>query len=322
MERVVRSSTRRTLVAAGAAAAMSVATLPLAFGPGAAPASAQTPPATTTAAAPAVDVVSAPIHVAETSAGPVAYREVGHGTPLVLVMGFAGTMDDWAPSFVDQLASSFRVVEVDNAGVGKTAAVSPPLTVTAMAGQLSALVSALALGRTAVLGWSMGGMIAQALAVLHPSQVSRLVLAATQAGTGKALPVPVAAAAAAASPNPAAVLSVLFPHSQTAVALAYAGSLVQYPGFYVVTPATKTAQESAVTQWLRGADAAGRAEGSLRVPTLVADGTMDALDPVANSRLLASTIHGAQLVLYPGAGHAFWFQDEGQFVPRVEAFLK
>jgi pimeloyl-ACP methyl ester carboxylesterase len=75
-------------------------------------------------------------------------------------------------------------------------------------------------------------------------------------------------------------------------------------------------------QWLAGSDPAGRAEGDLRVPTLVADGTLDALDPVANDRLLANIINGAQLALYPGAGHAFLFQDENQFVPRVEAFLR
>jgi pimeloyl-ACP methyl ester carboxylesterase len=277
---------------------------------------------TTMAGAAPVNVAAAPIHVAETSAGPVAYREVGRGLPLVLVMGLGGTMDDWAPPFVDRLGADFRVVVLDNAGVGQTGTVRPPLTVTAMADQVSALISALGLGRPAVLGWSMGGMIAQALAVLHPSQVSRLVLAATQAGTGKALPVPPAAAAEAISPNPAVVISALFPPSQAAAAQAYVLSLLQYPGFYRVTAAIKTAQQSAIVQWIAGADPAGRAEGSLRAPTLVADGTVDALDPLANDRLLANIIKGAQLALYPGAGHAFLFQDENQFVPRVEAFLR
>jgi pimeloyl-ACP methyl ester carboxylesterase len=285
-------------------------------------AAASSPTTTTMAGAAPVNVAVAPIHVADTSAGPVAYREVGRGSPLVLVMGLGGTMDDWAPSFVDRLGGDFRVVVLDNAGVGKTGAVRPPLTVRAMANQVSGLISALGLGRPAVLGWSMGGMIAQALAVLHPSQVSRLVLAATQAGTGKALPVPPAAAAAAISPNPAVVISALFPPAQTPAAQAYVLSLLQYPSFYRVTAAIKAAQQSAVMQWLAGSDPAGRAEGDLRVPTLVADGTLDALDPVANDRLLANIINGAQLALYPGAGHAFLFQDENQFVPRVEAFLR
>jgi pimeloyl-ACP methyl ester carboxylesterase len=274
----------------------------------------------TTAPSGSVDIAAAPTNVAVTSAGRVAYREVGHGPPLVLVMGFSGTMDDWAPSFVDQLGAHFRVVVLDNAGVGETAAVGPPLTITAMANQVSALITSLHLGRTAVLGWSMGGMTAQALAVLHPSQISRLVLAATQAGTGKALPIPPAAAAAAA--NPGAVLTVLFPPAQLAAAQAYGESLLEYSGLYRVTPAVKAEQADAVTKWMAGDDAAGRAVGSLHLPALVADGTVDALDPVGNARLLASLIHGAQLALYPGAGHAFLFQDENKFVPRLEAFLR
>jgi len=57
------------------------------------------------------------------------------------------------------------------------------------------------------------------------------------------------------------------------------------------------------------------------VPTLVADGTVDRLDPVSNSHALAKLIAGAKLVLYPGAGHAFLFQDESAFLPVVESFL-
>jgi pimeloyl-ACP methyl ester carboxylesterase len=125
-------------------------------------------------------------------------------------------------------------------------------TITAMANQASALISALGLGRTAVLGWSIGGMIAQALAVLHPAQVSRLVLAATQPGTGAALPIPAAAAAAAASANPAAVLSVLFPPDQAAAAQAYVAGILRYPGFYQAPRPAVATQEQAIRQWLAG----------------------------------------------------------------------
>lgn len=208
----------------------------------------------------------------------------------------------------------------DNAGVGETAAVAP-LTITGMADQTSALVSALHLGPTSVLGWSMGGMIAQALAVLHPSQVSRLVLAATQAGTGKAAAPAAAASAAASSDNPGVVLSVLFPASASAAAEGYALSVLRYPGFYTVPPKLKVAQGTAIDHWFAGSDAAGHEVASVKVPTLVADGTEDALDPVSNDRQLATLIKGAQLVLYPGAGHAFWFQDERGFVARLGAFL-
>ena len=151
-------------------------------------AGAATAEALTPAAAP--NVLTVPVRVAVTADGAVGYRELGSGQPLLLIMGLGGTMDNWSPSFVNALATEHKVVVFDNAGVGETAAISPPLTITDMADQTSALIATLHLGRPSVLGWSMGGMVAQALAVLHPSQVSRLVLAATQAGTGKAVPRP------------------------------------------------------------------------------------------------------------------------------------
>ena len=136
------------------------------------------------------DVLTAPIRVVRTSDGMVAYRELGSGPPLLLIVGAGASMDGWPPSFVDAFADHHKVVVFDNAGVGWTSAVSAPavLSVTAMASQTSALISALRLRRPAVLGWSMGGMIAQDLAVSHPAQVGRLILAATGVGTGKALP--------------------------------------------------------------------------------------------------------------------------------------
>jgi pimeloyl-ACP methyl ester carboxylesterase len=268
-----------------------------------------------------LDVIDAPTRIAHTSAGPVGYREVGAGSPLLLVTGLSASMDDWQPIFVATLAAHHTVVVFDNAGVGQTAALPSPLTITEMAGQASALITTLGLGRTAVLGWSMGGMIAQALAVLHPDQVSKLILAATQPGTGTALPVPAAAAAAVVSPNPATVLSVLFPPGAAAAAQAYVAGILRYPGFYQAPAAVVADQAAAIRQWIAGEDPAGRRLGDITVPTLVADGTVDALDPVANDRQLASRIPGATLLLYPGAGHAFLFQDLTSFLPAVARFL-
>ena len=198
--------------------ALSALSVPALAGPVGAVAEAAVPSATTPGAAPGRNVLAVPVRVAVTDDGDVGYRELGSGPPLLLIMGLGGTMDNWSASFVDGLAAAHKVVVFDNAGVGKTASISPPLTVTGMADQTSALISALHLGPTSVLGWSMGGMIAQALAVLHPSQVSRLVLAATQAGTGKAAAPGAAAAAAASSDDPGAVLSMLFPASASAAA--------------------------------------------------------------------------------------------------------
>src|ERR1700729_4404720 len=151
-------------------------------------------------------VVSAPVRIAHTRLGAVGYRVVGSGPPLVLIMGYAGTMEVWDPRLVHALARHNRVVMFDNAGIGRTQPLpgeqTATLTIDAMADQTSALIDALGLGRPDVLGWSMGGMIAQALAVLHPAQVRRLVLCATYPGTGTVV-LPAVADRLAASDFPA-----------------------------------------------------------------------------------------------------------------------
>ena len=218
---------------------VSALAVPALAGPAVAVGATAVPSSATPEAAPGRNVLAVPVRVAGTDDGDVGYRELGSGPPLLLIMGLGGTMDNWSASFVDGLAAAHKVVVFDNAGVGKTATISPPLTITGMAEQTSALISALHLGPTSVLGWSMGGMIAQALAVLHPSQVSRLVLAATQAGTGKAAAPGAAASAAASSDDPSIVLSTLFPASASAAAELYAFSVLRYPDFYTVAPNVK-----------------------------------------------------------------------------------
>jgi pimeloyl-ACP methyl ester carboxylesterase len=270
----------------------------------------------------ALDVINAPVKVAKTAAGPVGYREVGAGSPLLLITGLGGSIDSWPPSFVAALAADHQVVVPDNPGVGLTVPLNPPTSISVLADQTSALISTLKLGRVAVLGWSMGGMIAQALAVLHPAQVSRLVLAATQPGTGHARPVPAAAAAAVVSGNPVELLAVLFPPGATAAARAYAAGILRYPDYYQAPKNAVASQSLAVQQWIGGDDLAGARFGQVRLPVLVADGTLDQLDPSANDRALAASVPGAKLLLYPGAGHAFLFQDAASFLPAVERFLR
>lgn len=273
-------------------------------------------------AAAAPNITAAPTLVAHTALGTVGYREIGHGPTLLMITGFSAGMDDWAPYFVDALAEHFRVVVFDNAGVGDTAPLPAPLGVSKMAAQTSALISALRLDRPDVLGWSMGGLIAQSLAVSDPHQVDRLILAATQVGTGDAAPVPPAIQAALDTGGPAAALSVLFPPDQSAATRRYVAGILSYPGHYSASAAVRSEQQTAIDQWFAGRDASGRHPGDIHAPTLVADGTQDSLDPVSNDQMLARVIHGARLVLYPGAGHGFLFQDSERFVAELTSFLR
>ena len=162
-----------------------------------------------------------------------------------------------------------------------------------MADQTSALINRLGLGRPDVLGWSMGGMIAQALAVLHPAQVRRLVLCATYPGTGAAM-----RALAGGHARPAAD----FPANQVSAYDAFKAAIAEYPAAPAAAAATKAAQAGAVTEWWNGTDPAGRKIARISVPTLIADGTDDQLDPVANDHTLARLIPGPSWCSTPMPG--------------------
>ncbi|HTT53336.1 MAG TPA: alpha/beta hydrolase [Streptosporangiaceae bacterium] len=256
-------------------------------------------------------VVSAPVRVAHTGLGGVGYRVVGSGPPLVLIMGHGWTMEDWDPRLVHALARHNRVVMFDNSGIGRTQELPGTFGIEAMADQTSALIDTLRLGQPDVLGWSMGGMIAQALAVLHPAQVRRLVLCATYPGTGQAVMPPVTALPAARD----------FPANQGSALAAFKAAIAEYPAAPAVSPGTSGIQSLAMGNWRTGSDAVGRKTARISAPTLIADGADDQLDPVTNDRTLARIIHGSRLVLYPDAGHAFLFQDWPRFAALVESFL-
>ncbi len=269
-----------------------------------------------------LSVVWAPVQTVETSRGMVAYRSVGRGPALILITGYGGTMEGWDRQLVDTLAQHRRVVIFDNAGVGDTAALPQPLTIDAMADQTSAFITALGLKKADVLGWSMGGMIAQALSVRHPGQVRRLILCATFPGDGQAVRPSQSAINALNSGDSKKVMSVLFPPDQTAAQNTALAAESSYPAASPAPAGVVAAQAKAIDAWWAGGDAAGSATASIHVPTLIADGTEDRLDPLGNSYALARLIPGAKLRLYPDAGHAFLFQDEASFAQTVEAFLR
>ena len=267
-----------------------------------------------------VSIASVPVRTVATKLGTVAYRVIGNGPPLVMIMGYGGTMETWDPRLVDALAQRYRVVIFDNAGLGGTQAPPAPLSVDAMANQTSALIAALRLGRPDVLGWSMGSMIAQALAVLHPDQVNRLVLSASYPGNGTAARPPQQAINDLNQGGQQA-LSVLFPADQAGAANGYTAATSSYPAAPPDPPAIVTAQARAIDAWWAGQDPAGTRDATITAPTLIADGAADQLDPAANSHALAGLIPGAKLTLFPDAGHAFLFQDQAAFVPQIESFL-
>jgi pimeloyl-ACP methyl ester carboxylesterase len=269
-------------------------------------------------------ITSVPVQVIQTSDGTVSYRSDGSGRPLVLIMGIGLSQDAWSPTLVNALAKRHRVITFDNAGIGQTAMPPGTLTISAMADQTAALIAALHLRHPDVLGWSMGGTIAQALAVRHPGDVRRLVLCATWPGNGKAtmnVSTGVELLNAFVTSNFSTLMSMVFPPDQLATQSAlYITSITKYPGSAPLASSTvDNAQFVAANGWADGKEQAGH--GRITMPTLIGDGADDVVISPVNAREIARAITGTQVVIYPDAGHMFLFQDATAWAARVNKFL-
>jgi pimeloyl-ACP methyl ester carboxylesterase len=274
------------------------------------------------AAAPPRSIAEAPIRTVNAGQGKIGYRSVGEGKPLVLIMGLSGTMDAWPPRFVDALAARRRVITFDNEGIRRTTLGRGALTIGRMADDAASLIRALKLRRADVLGWSMGGMIAQSLARQHPRRVRRLVLCATAPGDGRATP-PAPDLLAQFAAGTADVFQLLFPPGQESAAQAYIRAVGSYPhSSPVAPPAVTRAQFGASANWLDGADPSGRPLSRLRLPVLVGGGALDRLLPVANQRYLAAALPNARLRVYPDAAHGLIVQHQRELTPVVDRFLR
>lgn len=265
-------------------------------------------------------VTSAPVRTVRTAYGTISYRAVGHGRPLVLIMGLGGSIDTWPPGFVAPLARAHRVFAFDNEGIGRSTLRPGTLTITRMGDDTAAFIAALRLDRPDVLGWSMGGFIAQAFAVRHPGDYRRLILSATGPGDGHGV-LPSGPVIRGLSGQGGNILSYLFPPNQSREAGAFTIAITKYPHFYAAPANIFGLQLVASSQWLAGKDRSGHHDGRISAPTLIGDGVQDQLVPSANSRRMARLIPHARLKLYPDAGHGFIFQDQSNWAALINRFL-
>jgi pimeloyl-ACP methyl ester carboxylesterase len=252
------------------------------------------------------------------------YRSIGRGRPVVFVMGLSGTIDGWPPSFLDAIAANgHRAIVFDNEGVGRSTLRPGTLTIRRMGQDTARLIKALHLRRPDVIGWSMGGMIAQSLAIEYPQRLRKLVLMATAPGDGNATLPDADALTTLSSGDAAALLPDLFPPDQIEARDRYIADLLMRLDLKpIAPPAVITAQLAASAQWMTGADPDGAKIRQLKARTLVGGGELDRLLPIANQRHLAAVIPHAKLIAYPDAAHGFFFQESADFVPRLTAFLR
>jgi pimeloyl-ACP methyl ester carboxylesterase len=264
----------------------------------------------------------------EVGGTPFAYREVGPttGVPVVLLHHFTAVLDDWDPAVVDGIAAERRVILVDLRGVGGSGGTTPD-SIQAMADDAAAFIEALGLSTVDLLGFSLGGMIAQVIVQNRPDLVRRVILAGT-APAGDQGPADTGAILGAALENAAAQgkhpKHFLF-FSPTATSQAAADAFLARLDQRTndrdtpVTNETIGAQLTALAKWEQTASPADLA--GVDKPVLVVNGDDDTMIPTISSLHLTQKLPDTQLSIYPDSGHGGIFQHHELFVRQALDFL-
>ena len=260
----------------------------------------------------------------DTAHGKLAYRTVGSPgrTPLLLTNRFRGTLDDWDPAFIEPLATNRTVITFDSAGIGRSGG-EVPTSIAGMADVAAALTTALQIEQVDLLGWSLGGLVAQTVALNHRDIVRRLIVAGSSPGGIADGPQPhprVPQVMSHASNSDDDFLFMFFPETETARAAGhdYIERLAAMPGRGpAVTEASFRNQMKAFMTW----PGVRERLSELTIPVLVANGQHDVMIPAYRSYVLAQEVLNGKLILYPDAGHAFLFQYARSFAAEVHDFL-
>lgn len=282
----------------------------------------------TTSAPAAVTSAMTPTRHLDVAGTRFAYRELGprSGAPLVLLHHFTATIDDWDPRVLDGIAAERHVVVFDNRGVGGTRG-RVPTSVESMADDAVAFIRALGLTEVDVLGFSLGGFVAQVIATREPQLIRRLILTGTGPagfkGVGqlnrRLLTDPAQGAVRLRDPKPL----LFFTRTSTgrAAAADYMARLAERTNDRVERTSARSAvrQLMAIARW--GAQAPMNLD-LITQPTLVANGEDDRMLATRGSFDLAHRLPDARLVIYPDAGHGGVFQHHDRFVPEVLRFLR
>lgn len=256
----------------------------------------------------------------------LSYSVMGEGPILVCINGFAATALDWDPMFLEHLATSNRVVLIDYRGMGESADDGKSFSIADLAADFADVIRDIAIdGDAAVLGWSMGGFVAQELAIAHPGLVRRLILLSTDAGGDDSdyADVEILRSIADVKPDPMdqsrQLLSLLFPPAVAGELFAQFGQVVadargQLDGSVLQR------QLDAIMHWR--ANAGPTETRGIAIPTLVATGTDDVVIPASNAEKLAARINDSWLLRFPDGGHAFMAQYPQALGGVINTFLE
>ena len=275
----------------------------------------------------AASYVQAQTRWVEAGGNRFAYRELGPygGLPLVLLNHWGAVLDNFDPRIVDGLASSHRVIAIDYRGIGASGGIAPA-TVDEMARDTLALIRALGFDRIDLLGFSLGGFVAQDLVLKAPKLVRKLILTGTGPAGGEgidrvgAVSWPLMLKGLLTLRDPKTYLFFTSTRNGREAASAFLKRLKERKTGRDKgpTPRAFLRQLKAIKAWGRQAP---QNLAQLHMPVLIANGDNDIMVPSALSHEMARRIPHAQLVIYEDAGHGGIFQYHADFVSKALGFL-
>lgn len=280
-----------------------------------------------TATQDAATLETAPTRYIEGGGIRFAYRRLGPsiGTPLVLLQHFSGNIDAWDPAVVNALAADRPVIAFDNAGVGRSTGQTPD-NIEAMARDAVAFINLLGLPEVDLLGFSLGGFIAQQIAADHATLVRKLILVGTAPKGGEEHLLAVLQDAFSQTDAPDPRLPLFFTKSsasqQAGLAFLKRAKVRKEDrdtdnGSTVTDP-----QAKALITWCATPDPEHATLRAIHQPALVLSGSHDTMLPADNAYAMFKALSNAQLVLYPDSGHGSLFQYPELFVNHVRTFLE
>ncbi len=246
------------------------------------------------------------------------YESTGEGEPLLLIQGMSANHLAWGRPFLSLLEAGLECIAFDNRGIGLSGPAAEPFTIAEMAADTAALLDALEIESAHVLGISMGGMIAQELALAHPERVRTLTLGCTYCGgPGSELMDPDdfrGLVEAMASGDRQRLLRAMW---ELNLSPAFRAQESRYAEFAAMAEELPVPRETIglQVQAIAAHDTSARL-ARLAPPTLIVHGTVDRVLGVANGRQIASLLPSARLEILPEVGHMFWWEQ-----PRRSAEL-